>query len=109
MSLLFAGIAMGTIVYLQLKLKSSPEEGGFETLTSMSEFNKKRIGQTGNLSPIRRNDSEFSLGLNQNEFIIQPGEFCKEGQVAVIFMKYLTIGSMITISSIYLSKRFYEQ
>lgn len=106
MSLLFVTSTLCTIAYAKFKAHVFPEKANYETLSSMSDFNKNRL-QQGQVSPIPRNDSEFSLGLNRFELEIQPGEFCKEGQIAIIVTKYIAIGTAITLGGALLSKKLF--
>lgn len=104
MSLLFIGATVGFLAYKKLLPPNNPENETFETLASLSDFNKKRL-EADKASPIRRNDSEFSLGLNKYDLEIQPGEFCKEGQVAFVVLKYVAIGTMLTFGGVFLADR----
>lgn len=104
MSLLFVGATVGFLVYKKLLPPNNSENETFETLASLSDFNKKRL-EADKASPIRRNDSEFSLGLNKYDLEIQPGEFCKEGQVAFVVLKYVAIGTMLTFGGVFLVDR----
>lgn len=104
MSLLFVGATVGFLAYKKLLPSNKTENETYETLASLSDFNKKRL-EADKVSPIRRNDSEFSLGLNQHDLVIQPGEFCKEGQVAFVVLKYVAIGTMLTFGGVFLADK----
>ncbi len=106
MSFIFIGASVSFIGYQHLKSRYFPPAEEYETLGSMSEFNKRKLEQLGNASPIRRNDSEFSLGLNKYDMEIPPGEFCKEGQIVFVALKYIAVGTVLTYGGAFLAQKF---